>query len=303
MFQTGKAISSDSFVEETRHKEDVDDEPPGRIPCHLCQGIGNIWSEYYCKKCQIYLCLECCKNHRERSVYHDHQVAPLKALICSKHMLNHQQFCQKCSTLLCPKCVNEGMCETHTSRISDISEMCPIPEADKLLSRLNQLIAADDKLYKIVNIIDKNINSLANLDQSIKAHAKTLKEKIDKEERALLDEVKEYECKMKDIKENSYISIRQELSNAKKDGIEMLLLILPQVYSKMKTASIPTEKNINAIHFKPKHSVKLGKLAPCLEWTILLWTFRIDKFTFIIILASVVIMSIAILIGIGLVVN
>ena len=77
--------------------------------CFHCKNNLNYYNYFYICSCNNSICPLCIDEHNKKNKNHYQIINNKKFLICEKHNIIFNSFCNKCNKNLCNKCVDEHM--------------------------------------------------------------------------------------------------------------------------------------------------------------------------------------------------
>ena len=124
--------------------------------CANCNNNLNYYNYFYICSCKNFICPLCKDEHNEKNKNHYQVINNKKFLICQKHNMLFNYFCNKCNKNVCKKCENDH--KEHKKNIIDFKNIIPS-------SKTINDIKTDIKLFK--NTLDKYKEELNKIREKI----------------------------------------------------------------------------------------------------------------------------------------
>jgi len=131
------------------------------IYCINCNNNLNYYNYFYICSCNNFICPLCVDEHNEKIKNHYQIINSMKFLICKKHNILFNSFCNKCNKNLCIKCENKHM--EHNKNIILFKEIIPSKKSINDIKNdikifKNNLGKYREDLKKIIVELENNIN-------------------------------------------------------------------------------------------------------------------------------------------------
>jgi len=124
--------------------------------CFHCKNNLNYYNYFYICSCNNSICPLCIDEHNKKNKNHYQIINNKKFLICEKHNIIFNSFCNKCNKNLCNKCVDEHM--EHNKNIISLKSIIPN-------SKLIIDIKSDINIFK--NNLDKFKEDLYKIKKNL----------------------------------------------------------------------------------------------------------------------------------------
>jgi len=148
--------------------------------CGNCNNNLKYYNYFYICSCTNFICPLCIDEHNENFENHYQIINNKKFLICEKHNMIFNSFCNKCNKNLCNKCENDHMKHNkniiffkaiipNTKSINDIKNDIKIFKnyLDKYKDNLDKIREKYIELENNVSIKLNNYNKLYNIIQNL----------------------------------------------------------------------------------------------------------------------------------------
>ena len=167
----------------------------------------------FCIECDEYLCSTCSSTHKKLSVSRNHQVVtgsamPRKDVVkaadtsqrvavkCSCNCKNVTIYCKEHNEIICDDCQRLKHRTCQTMPIGQASKQVELPRKEDTLSNFNKLKDSVESLKTKRNEDNETLEiQSSECRRKIKDFSQRLREKIEKLEKAALDEVVDHETK------------------------------------------------------------------------------------------------------------
>ena len=159
---------------------------------HYCSNKHeeNKKSRKYCQTCNLFLCYECLKQHKEKKNNHEYlEIKDLDFNLCEIHKIKISNYCKTCDKEICLKCKKDH--EEH--EVIDINDLYNEDESEKnvkeSIKKIEEKKAEKDEEVKekgdisdeIINLEEKDNNEIKENDDNNKNNENN--EKLNKEKR------------------------------------------------------------------------------------------------------------------------
>ena len=217
-----------SFIELlNKTRSDASKAKRNKIQCGEC---STEVAQKYCRDCCQYICGTCVSSHERMKTFAEHKVVSIddvkndirangpKMTVtpkCPKHGKEHELFCTKCNTPVCPTC----MLSEHREHVTKAFKEIRASSCATLQSNLNQL---------------KEVlpESLENADRKISKVKCEVKDEVSEAKKSVEEEFEE-SCKALEDKRDQLLSEIEEIAEKKTTSLDRQQVNISSLKSEM----------------------------------------------------------------------